>query len=230
MKVFVLAGGLGTRLRSRFGELPKPLAPLAGRPFLARQLGWLGEHGLADVVLCVGHGADQVESALGDGGALGIRLAYSREAEPLGTGGALRNAAAWVDGPALVLNGDTLPELDPWELERARWERGRIGAIALYRAEDAAATGRVELDGEGRVTRFVEKDPGHRGAAWVNGGCYAFDPRLWDRLPEGPSSLERDTLPVLAAEGEIHGLRVAGTFWDIGTPEGWERAERRFAG
>jgi NDP-sugar pyrophosphorylase family protein len=229
LRVFVLAGGLGTRLRARFGTLPKPLAPLGGRPFLERQLGWLGEHRLAEVVLCVGHGAEQVESALGDGSALGMRLAYSRESEPLGTGGALRNAARFVDGPALVLNGDTLPELDPWALERARWERGRIGAVALYRAADAAAAGRVELGEDDRVTRFVEKDPAHRGAAWVSGGCYAFDPRLWDRLPEGPSSLERDTLPGLAAEGELHGHRAEGAFWDIGTPEGWERAQRRFA-
>jgi NDP-sugar pyrophosphorylase family protein len=78
------------------------------------------------------------------------------------------------------------------------------------------------------VVRFVEKDGEHRGRAWVNGGCYAFDPRLWDWLPAGASSLERDTLPRLAAAGELQGHRAAGSFWDIGTPEGWERAERKF--
>jgi NDP-sugar pyrophosphorylase family protein len=157
-----------------------------------------------------------------------VRLSYSRELESLGTGGALAQAAEWVDGPVLVLNGDTLPELDPWELERARHERERVGALALFPVDDAAATGRVECDDAGRVTRFVEKDAEHSGPAWVNGGCYAFDPRLWEWLPPGASSLERDTLPRLASAGELHGHCCAGRFWDIGTPEGWERAERRF--
>ena len=230
MRVFVLAGGMGTRLARALGDLPKPLAPLGGRPFLERQLTWLASHGLDDVVLCVGHGADQVERALGDGSRLGVRLAYSRESEPLGTGGALALAAPHVKGPSLVVNGDTLPELDPWALERARWERGRIGALALYRLDDATAAGRVECDGDDRVTRFVEKDAEHEGPAWGSGGCYAFAPALWDWLPSGPSSLERDMLPRLAEAGELVGHHAAGAFWDIGTPQGWERAERRFAG
>jgi NDP-sugar pyrophosphorylase family protein len=225
----VLAGGLGTRLRPRFGDLPKPLAPVGGRPFLARQLEWLRDHGIADVVLCVGAGAERIEQALGDGASLGVRLGYSRERKPLGTGGALALVRDRIAGPVLVVNGDTLPELDPWELERARWERGRVAAVALFRVDDAGALGRVECDAEGRVTRFVEKDPGRAGAAWASGGCYAFDRRLWEWIPEGPSSLERDVLPRLAAGGELHGHRVAGAFFDIGTPEGWERAERRFA-
>lgn len=228
MRAFVLAGGLGTRLKSRFGDLPKGLAPLGGRPFLARQLEWLREAGLRDVVMCAGHGSEQLREALGGGGSLGLSLSWSVEPEPLGTGGALRFAAGFVDGPALVVNGDTLPECDPWELERERWEHGAIGAIALFEVGDARARGRVECDGEGRIERFVEKDPALRGSAWVNGGLYAFDPVLWQRLPEGPSSLERDVLPPLAAAGRIRGFRSPGAFFDIGTPEEWERAERRF--
>ena len=77
--------------------------------------------------------------------------------------------------------------------------------------------------------RFVEKDARHRGAAWVNGGIYAFAPALWRRLPDGVSSLERDVLPALAAEGGLRGFRAAGEFFDIGTPEEWERAERAFS-
>jgi NDP-sugar pyrophosphorylase family protein len=80
------------------------------------------------------------------------------------------------------------------------------------------------------VTRFVEKDAGHRGAAWVNGGCYAFAPALWDWIPSGAASLERDVLPRLTGTGELVGHRAEGGFWDIGTPQGLERTERRFAG
>lgn len=228
MKAFVLAGGLGTRLKARFGDLPKPLAPLGGRPFLARQLEWLKVRGVSRAVILAGYGAEQVREALGDGRAFGMALEYSVESEPLGTGGALRLAAGFVDGPALVVNGDTLGECDPWTLERDRWERGALGAVALYRVDDARARGRVEHAG-GLVTRFVEKDPEFRGPAWVNGGQYAFSPALWRHLPEGPSSLERDVLPGLAAKGLLAGSEVEGRFWDIGTPEDHARAEREIS-
>lgn len=225
----MLAGGLGTRLKSRFGDLPKPLAPIGGRPFLAHQLEWLARHGMSEAVLCLGYGAEEVRAVLGDGAAHGVRLHYSPEPEPLGTGGALKLAARFVTGPAVVVNGDTLAEVDPWALERARWERNAVGAIALFQVTAVAERGRVECDGEGRVRRFVEKDPDHREPAWVNGGVYAFHPNLWQRLPEAPSSLERDVLPELAREGRLVGFEAPGTFYDIGTPEEWERAERRFA-
>lgn len=230
VRAFVLAGGMGSRLKSRFGALPKPLAPLGGRPLLERQLEWLAGHGIQDVVLCVGYGADQVRATLGDGARLGVRLRYSAEDEPLGTGGALRLARAHVVGPTLVLNGDTLVPGNPWALERARWETGALGAVALFRVADAAARGRVECAAGGRITRFLEKDASHRGPAWVNGGLYAFGPRVWRYLPAtGAASLEHDVLPRLAAEGRLQGYEVGGEFWDIGTPEDWERAERHFA-
>ena len=229
MKAFVLAGGLGTRLRSRFGDLPKGLVPLGGRPFLTRQIEWLRERGVREVVMCAGHGAEQLRESLEAGESLSVSLAWSIEPEPLGTGGALRHAAGHLDGPALVVNGDTLPECDPLGLERDRWENGAIGAIALFEVEDARARGRVECDPQGRVERFVEKDEAFRGPAWVNGGLYAFAPDLWKRLPRGASSLERDVLPLLAEAGAIRGFRSPGSFYDIGTPEEWERAERRFA-
>jgi NDP-sugar pyrophosphorylase family protein len=226
MKAFVLAGGLGTRLRPRFGDRPKALTPLAGRPFLAHQLEWLARHGVSEAVVCAGYGADEVRRELGDGRRWGVALEYSVEEEPLGTGGALKLAERFVSGPALVLNGDTLAASNPWALERARWERAAIGAVALYEVADARARGRVECDASGAVVRFVEKDPSFRGPAWVNGGHYAFAPALWRRLPPGPSSIERDVLPTLASEGRLQGFRPAGEFFDIGTPEEWERAER----
>jgi NDP-sugar pyrophosphorylase family protein len=229
VRAFVLAGGLGTRLRSRFGDLPKGLAPLGGRPFLARQLEWLRDGGVRDVVMCAGHGAERLRAELGEGESLEVALSWSIEPEPLGTGGALRHAARFVDGPVLVVNGDTLPECDPWSLERDRWENGALGAIALFQVQDARSRGRVEVDGEGLVLRFVEKDPAFDGPAWVNGGLYAFEPARWRKLPLGASSLERDVLPPLAAAGRIRGYQSAGSFYDIGTPEEWERAERRFA-
>jgi mannose-1-phosphate guanylyltransferase len=229
MKAFVLAGGLGTRLRPQFGDLPKGLAPIGGRPFLARPLEWLAGHGVREVVMCAGYGAAQLREALGDGSGFGVRLAWSEEPEPLGTGGALRLAAGEGAGPALVVNGDTLATCDPWELERARWERGALGAIALYQVPEAASRGRVECADDGRITRFVEKDPAWRGPAWVNGGVLALSSRVWRLFPEGVSSLERDVLAPLAQRGALVGVRVPGEFFDIGTPDEWARAEARLA-
>ncbi|MEO5988022.1 MAG: sugar phosphate nucleotidyltransferase [Candidatus Eisenbacteria bacterium] len=224
MKAFVLAGGLGTRLKPRFGDLPKPLAPLQGQPFLVRQLSWLRDHGIDRAVILAGYGADQLREILGDGSTLGMGLEWSVESEPLGTGGALKLAQALVEGPSLVVNGDTLGECSPWQLERDRWERGAIGAVALYQVEDAQSRGRVE-QADGRIVRFIEKDPDWRGPAWVNGGQYMFSPRVWRAIPEGVSSLERDVLPGLAARGLLWGASCPGRFWDIGTPEDWQRAQ-----
>jgi len=225
VKAFVLAGGLGTRLKPRFGDLPKPLAPIGGKPFLARQLEWLAGYRIRRAVILAGHGAERLRSELGSEVA-GVSLEWSVETEPLGTGGALKLAERFVDGPALVVNGDTLAEGDPWALERDRWEHGALGAVALYGVTDARTRGRVELSETGGIVRFVEKDDDWRGVAWVNGGAYAFAPRLWRQLPDGASSLERDVLPKLAARGLLYGRRCPGRFWDIGTPEDWERAAR----
>ncbi len=236
MKALVLAGGLGTRLKPRFGELPKPLAPIGGRPFLVRLLERLAAAGVREVVLCTGFGAEAIREALGDGTRLGMRLEYSAEEEALDTGGALQLAGPLVTGPCLVANGDTLGDCDPWALERARWERGALGAVALYRVADAASRGRVETGPDGLVSRFCEKDASHVGPAWVNGGLYAFAPDLWRSMPPPPAgrvagrfSLERHLLPALAAERRLVALPVAGEFFDIGTPEDWDRAEKRFS-
>lgn len=225
MRAFVLAGGLGTRLRPRFGDLPKPLAPLGGQPFLVRQLLSLRDRGVRRAVVLAGYGADRLQEVVGDGRALGMQVQWSVEPEPLGTGGALKLAAPHVDDVVLVANGDTMGEADPWALERDRWERGALGAVALYRVDDARSRGRVECGEDGRISAFVEKDDTHSGAAWVNGGLYAFTPALWRELPTGSSSLERDTLPRLAAAGRLLGVRCAGRFWDIGTPDDHARAE-----
>ncbi len=226
MKAFVLAGGMGTRLKPRFGDLPKPLAPLGGRPFLVRQLEALRAGGVRHAVILAGYGAELVREALA-GSALDLRIDMSVEPEPMGTGGALWYAREFVgNDPIIVVNGDTLCECEPWRLEQLRWRHGLVGALALFRVPDAAARGRVDCSDRMVVREFVEKDPEFRGPAWVNGGMYAFSPALWHLLPAGASSLERDVLPALAHAGSLHGLPCAGRFWDIGTPEDFERAQR----
>ena len=112
MKALILAGGLGTRLRSVVADQPKPMAPTAGKPFLQYLVEWLRDQGFDDLVLCVGHRADQVRAHFGDGRRWGVQVAYAVERTPLGTAGALKNAGEHVTGTTLVLNGDSYLEVD----------------------------------------------------------------------------------------------------------------------
>jgi NDP-sugar pyrophosphorylase family protein len=227
--VAILAGGLGTRLRPAIGERAKVVAPVDGRPFLVSILEQLAAAGFRDVVLCTGYRADEVEAALGPShGPLALR--YSREPEPLGTGGALRLALPLLDGESvLAMNGDSFCEVDlaaAWA-----WHRAKRSDATLVTVEvpDAARFGRVELDAEDRVRRFTEKQEGG-GPGWINAGIYLLARERIAALATGRAlSLERDALPAWAATA-LYGYRVRGRFIDIGTPGAYSAASRFFRG
>jgi D-glycero-alpha-D-manno-heptose 1-phosphate guanylyltransferase len=227
--VAILAGGLGTRLRPAIGDHAKVVADVGGRPFLARLLDQVAAAGFRDVVLCVGHRADEVEGALG--AAHGpLRLRYSRESEPLGTGGALRLALPLLAGPhVLVLNGDSFCEVD----HAAAWSwhvaRGSEATLVAVEVPDASRYGRVEIDAADRVRRFAEKQP-DGAPGWINAGIYLLASSRIAGLPPGRAvSLERDVLPVWAG-GALYGYRVRGRFIDIGTPGAYSAASLFFLG
>ncbi len=227
--VAILAGGLGTRLRPAIGDRAKVVADVGGRPFLARLLDQVAAAGFRDVVLCVGHRADEVEGALGPAHGP-LRLHYSREAEPLGTGGALRLALPLLAAPdVLVMNGDSFCEVDlaaAWS-----WHAARRSEMTLVAVEvpDASRYGRVEIDAEDRVRRFAEKQ--QDGApGWINAGIYLLARGRIAGLPAGRAvSLERDVLPAWAGEA-LYGYRVRGRFIDIGTPGAYSAASLFFRG
>jgi len=227
--VAILAGGLGTRLRPAIGDRQKVVAAVEGRPFLAILLDQVAAAGFRDVVLCVGHRADEVEAALGASHGP-LRLRYSREAEPLGTGGALRLALPLLDGPELlVMNGDSFCEVDlaaAWTWHRAHGAEATLVAVEV---SDASRYGRVEMDAADRVRRFTEKQEDGR-PGWINAGIYLLASRLLAALPAGrPLSLERDVLPGWTG-GALYGYRVRGRFIDIGTPGAYSAASLFFRG
>jgi NDP-sugar pyrophosphorylase family protein len=231
----ILAGGLGTRLRPVVADRPKVLARVAGRPFLCYLLDQLAQAGLGEVLLLTGHLGEQVRDELGDGYG-GVRLVYSREPAPLGTGGAVRAALGCLKAPAvLLLNGDSFFEVDLPAFYRFHVRRGGSGtakpqaaSIALTRVADTSRYGRVRLRPGGRVVRFEEKATG-AGPGWVNAGVYLLARRVVEAIPEGrPVSLEREVLPAWVARGEVYGHRRRGRFLDIGTPESFARAEEFF--
>lgn len=216
----VLAGGLGTRLRPVLGALPKALAPVAGKPFLAYQLQWLKRRGVRRIVLCTGYQHQLIQDYLGDGDALGLSIRYSVEDRPLGTAGALRKASDEIGGTFLVLNGDTYLDIDLEEMLSCHQDAGTVATLALMRVNLAGRYGAVRLDERGKVLHFGEKQ--HSGASLVNAGLYVCEPSLLEYIPErDPLSLEQDVFPVLASQGRLQGHVVEGYVRDIGTPESY---------
>jgi len=231
LKTLILAGGLGTRLRQAVPDRPKPMAPAAGKPFLEYLVEWLRDQGFDDLVLCVGHRADQVRAHFGDGRRWGGHIAYAVDASPLGTGGALKNAGEHVTGTTLVLNGDSYLEVhlramvDAHRARRAADGRA-VGTLATVRVEDTSAGGALEMEGAGRIGGFREK--GEAGPGWINGGIYVLEPEVWEAIPEGrPVSIERETFPHLLTQGyHLYAYPVGGFFVDIGTPQGYRRFQQ----
>lgn len=230
MKVFILAGGFGTRIRALFPDVPKCLIPIRGKPFIEWQIEHLRERGFRDFIICVGYRADQVMAACGDGDAWGVSVQYSVEETPMGTGGALLIAKRYLTDTALVLNGDTYLEIDYGAFVRAHEEVVQkepiVASIALVSKPAHEGSGRVMLDEHGRTTSFLEKRS-DQGEGYVNAGAYVCEPSILDSIEGGPYSLESDVFPRLAISGTLHGVPVTGTFTDIGTPEGLRAFEAR---
>jgi NDP-sugar pyrophosphorylase family protein len=220
----VLCGGRGTRLQPVLGALPKVLAPIAGRSFLDFQLSFLRGQGLADVVLCTGHAAEQVEGYCGDGSRWGLRVRYSRETQPLGTAGALKHAQPLIrSNPFLVLNGDSFVGADLAQLIRTHTIHAAALTLAVAEVADLARFGAVKLGHDDAVTAFGEK--GHAGPGHINAGIYVIETTVLASIPPGVGmSLEYDVFPSLIGKG-LYGLTIPGPFLDIGTEETYRKAE-----
>ncbi|HLJ92059.1 MAG TPA: nucleotidyltransferase family protein [Gemmataceae bacterium] len=225
----ILAGGLGSRLRSVVADRPKVLAPVYGRPYLTFLLDQLAEAGIAEVVLLTGYQAEQVRSTLGMTYA-GMRLVYSQERSPLGTAGAVRWGLAKLSGSTvLLLNGDSYCDVNLAEFRSFHAQRAVDVSLVLAKAPAQSRFGTVWLDCQGRVERFEEKTA-DTGGNWINAGIYLLERRLIEEIPvERSVSLERDLFPAWIARQRVYGFRCAGRFLDIGTPEAYAEAESFFS-
>jgi mannose-1-phosphate guanylyltransferase len=220
MQALVLAGGEGTRLRPLTLSVPKPVMPLAGRPFLTFMLDWLGRHGVDDVILSCGFMSDAVERVLGDEHD-GIRLRYVVEEEPLGTAGPMRLAAddGVLQERLLVLNGDVLTDIDlTAEVEQHERTRARA-TLALVAVDDTSSYGVVPTADDGQVEAFIEKSDGPPPTNRINAGAYVLERSVVDLIPSGRAvSFEHEVFPKLVGQG-LYGYAAAGYWVDIGTPE-----------
>lgn len=220
----VLCGGLGTRLRSVVSDVPKALARIGGEPFIGYLIRYLVRHGVRDIVLCTGFGAEQLAAYCGDGSRWGAHIRHSVEPSPLGTGGALKNAVHLAaSDPVLVVNGDSFVNADVAKLRSYHLEKAAHLTIVVTEVADQSRYGGVRVARNGAVEGFNEKDS--TGPGWINAGMYLMDRAIIESIPSGRMvSLERDVLPRYIGNGGF-AMEVAGTFIDIGTPESYAAAE-----
>ena len=224
LKALILAGGLGTRLKSIAVDVPKPLVPVMGVPFLEHQIRLLKAKGINEVVFCVSFMADKIKSYFGSGKRVGMSISYSEEEVPLGTAGAIRKASNLVDDVFLVLNGDSYLDIDFQKLILQHLSEKANGTIVLTKYSNGQHYGTVRLDNKGKIIEFSEKKDELNQSQLINAGVYVFSKKILDYIePDRNISLEREIFPKLAREGLLQGYIHEGYFIDIGRPESYEK-------
>lgn len=226
IKAAILAGGLGSRLRSVVSDRPKVMAAIGGRPFLEYLLHKLEKVGISQVVLCTGHMGEKIRDTFGDAHGR-LDLYYSREMVPMGTGGAVRYALNLLDSESvLVMNGDSYCDADLnafWEFHRSKGAKATL--LLVKSADRGGRYGHVRINSKGQVVSFDEKSE-HAAAGWINAGIYLLKKELIMSIPEGKGiSLEQEIFPERIGQG-LYGFQSDGSFIDIGVPEDYARAER----
>ena len=227
MQALILAGGKGTRLRPLTMHTPKPIVPIANKPFLLYQLELLKRADVKDVILSLSYQPQKIEDKIGDGTDYNVRVSYAVEASPLGTAGAYRNAASMISETTVVFNGDVLTDIDMNEVIRRHRERQAAATIVLAPVPNPTAYGLVETDKDGRVRRFLEKPkPEEVTCDTINAGIYILEPRVLDYVPEGePFMFEYGVFPKLLEHNEPFYSYVWRGYWrDIGTASSYLQA------
>ena len=217
----LLVGGFGTRLKPLTDESPKPMLPVAGLPVTEHQILAAKKAGVHTLVLATSYLAEIFTPYFGDGAKWGMKILYAVEKEPLGTGGAIRNAAELLgrDEPVVVFNGDVLSRHSIADQIKFHTDNKADVTLHLIDVEDARAFGCVPTDAEGRVTAFLEKMDNPVTNS-INAGCYVFSPDVIDKIPLGTVvSVERETFPALVASGRsVFGYKEQSYWLDVGTP------------
>ena len=227
--VAILCGGKGTRLQSVVPDRPKPLAEVAGTPFLEHLIRWAAGQGFRRFILCAGYMAEQIDVFAKKMARDGLSVECLTEPNPLGTGGALRFAADRMSSdPVLVLNGDSFCDVDLAKFLDFFSAKRCLAALVLAPAPAGEARfGTVEADASGEIRSFQEKAPGP-GAGRINAGVYLIGHDPITGMPgAAPFSLEKELFPSLIGNG-LFGMRSEGRFIDIGVPEDYRRAQEMF--
>ena len=227
MQVVILAGGIGSRLSPWTKSIPKPLLPMLDRTLLEQVIYSIPSELVDEVIVAGGYKVEMIKSYF-DKSDADFDISIVNEDEPLGTGGALNNCRDHVSGTFACFNGDIISSLDVTELLNLHKENGGIGTLGLWEVEDPTRFGIVGLNDENKVTRFMEKPNKEQVFSnLINAGSYIFDDDIFEYLPEGKHSLEREVFPQLTDPKLLNGLKFDGYFIDAGTKESWCEAVSR---
>jgi D-glycero-alpha-D-manno-heptose 1-phosphate guanylyltransferase len=225
MHAVLLAGGFGTRLRSHIADVPKPLAPIAGKPFIAWLIHSLIQQGVTAITLSLHHEWQKIQDYF-NANPLSITLNYAVEDEALGTGGAMAYALQQYPTrePTLVLNGDSYMQVNIAELYSQHTKTNAQITLVTREVADTGRYGKI-TEKSGILTDFTQGKIGEPGL--INTGIYVLDPQLFLANPmQKAFSFEHDFLPMYLSQNPIHSFKVEGYFIDIGLPEDYERARK----
>ncbi|MFO7946790.1 MAG: NDP-sugar synthase [Armatimonadota bacterium] len=228
----LLVGGLGTRLRPLTYQRPKALLPLLNRPLISYELELFARHGVTNIVMAVGYGAQQIQAALGDGGEWGVRLRYVVEEERLDTAGAIKNCEALIDGPFFACNGDIVYDFNPAALARFHLQKEALVTFCLRQVENISPYGLIQRNDDGSVRAFREKiEHDETGQNTVNAGFYVMDPEVLQHIPANePYSNEKELFPALLQQNKpLYGwVAYRDGYWsDVGRIETYMETHRR---
>lgn len=231
MQAVILAGGLGTRLRPLTHDIPKPMVPVAGAPYLEHQLRLLADQSITDIVLLVGYLGEQIEEYFGDGDRLGLSIRYSWETSPQGTGGALRGALDLLDNQFLVIYGDSYLPISYGEVLDTLRGTNALGVLTVYdnRREDTGVVSNVAVGQDGVVLRY-DKDASRspEELRYVEAGVLALRREVVSSIAPGKISLEQEVFPKLIGERRLASYVTQQRFYDIGTPDRLRQIEHVF--
>lgn len=222
IEVLILAGGKGERLKSVVPDVPKPMAPIGDQPFVSFLLRKLISQGFCNFCFLTGYRADIIQSFFGDGSEFGVKIRYSHEREPMGTGGAIKMALrSSLFYEFVILNGDTFFNIDFTMLDLPQKDEL---CVALCDIDDAGRYGTAETDSAGKVLGFKEKST-KRASGFINAGAYRAHKSLLDFIPDGFQSFETVVIPTLVEQGLIISKKYSSEFIDIGIPDDFRRAQ-----
>ncbi|PYN11539.1 MAG: nucleotidyl transferase, partial [Candidatus Rokuibacteriota bacterium] len=227
MQAVVMAGGEGSRLRPLTINRPKPMVSIVNKPCLGHIFDLLQRHGINDAFVTLQYLASQIQDSFGDGGAIGMRLKYSVEESPLGTGGSVRQIGDALDDTFIVISGDALTDIDLTKVIAFHRERKAAVTLTLYHVANPLEYGVVITGEDGRISKFLEKPSwGEVFSDTINTGIYVIEPRVLERYKPGEAfDFSKDLFPALLAEGEpLYGYIASGYWTDVGSISEYARA------
>lgn len=224
---FILAGGRGSRLKPLTNEIPKPLIPLHDKPILEHTIDLLRKFDIRNIIISIGFKGDKIKEYFGNGKRFGVDITYVEEDEPLGTAGPIRLARNLLTETFVMCNADELKNIDLYDMYSFHKENSGIATIALTTVLDPSSYGVAKMKGN-QIVEFLEK-PKDPPSNLINAGLYILEPSIIDYVPQkGPSSIERDVFPKVAAINGLLGYHFDGQWFDTGTLDRYETAQQKW--